>query len=103
MEKVLFVSLSDIQSNSEVELFNSKGYIFSYLKTMPFEHLESGKLPKEGENFIVSIHYGSRHLYKCINSYIDKPFVVDGHDAVVYAKWIKRVASNHEKESELNF
>ncbi|MBO2629756.1 hypothetical protein I6M46_15960 [Shewanella algae] len=93
MEKVLFVSLSDTQSNSEVKIINAKGYIFSSLKTMPFEHLESGKLPTEGEYFIVSIHHGSRHLYKCISSYVDKPFIVDGHDAVVYAKWIERAAS----------
>ncbi|MDR8523177.1 hypothetical protein [Shewanella fidelis] len=92
MEKVLFVTLANIESTSDVEIFNSKGYIFSNLKTMPFEHLENEQLPKEGEEFIVSIHHGSRHLYKCISSYVDKPFVVDGHDAVVYAKWIKREA-----------
>ena len=93
MEKVLFVVLADIQSNSEVELFNAKGYIFSSLKTMLFEYLESGELPKEGEEFIVSIHQGSRHLYLCISSDVDKPFVVDSHDAVIYAKWIRRAAS----------
>ncbi len=92
MEKILFVSLADIQSNSdsEVELFNEKGYNFSSLETMPFEHLESDKLPEKGERFIVSIHDGSKHVYKCISSYVDKPFIVDGHGAVVFAKLIKR-------------
>ncbi|MEC6816984.1 hypothetical protein VXS05_18365 [Photobacterium toruni] len=93
MEKVLFVTLANIESTSDVEIFNSKGYLFSNLKTMSFEYFENEQLPKEGEEFIISIHHDSRHLYKCISSYVDKPFVVDGHDAVVYAKWIKREAS----------
>lgn len=94
MKKILFVTLSDIQSNSKQEIVQ-KGYVFSSLKTMPFEYLCSGQLPREGETFIVTDNYSSRHLYKCISSYVDKPFVVDGHDAVVYAKWIERAISNN--------
>ena len=37
MGKVLFVSLADIQSHSNLELFNSKGYKFSSLEAMPFD------------------------------------------------------------------
>lgn len=94
MKKILFVKLNYIPSTSEVKLCDTRGYIFSSLETMPFEYLESGKIPQEDEEFVVSIHSGSRHLFRCISSYVDKPFIVDGHDAVIYAIWIQRAASN---------
>ena len=89
MDKILFVELTDISSKPDID-FISDRYIFESLKTMHFKDLESRSLPKRGENFIVSIHHGSRHTYKCINCHTDKTKTIDGYDAVVYAKWLGR-------------
>ena len=93
MEKILFVTLDDVRTSPTAPNPNSGDYIFSNVKTMPFEHLELRQLPEQGERFIVSIHAGSRLLYQCISSFTDKANIVECHDAVVYAKLIERVGN----------
>lgn len=84
-DKVLFVSLSDPTGKPSM----GREFVFSSLRTLSGGDFDPQRLPMQGEE--IKVRVGSVWtIHQCISAYGQGQHNVDGHSAVVYAKFISR-------------